>query len=194
MIDAAVSFSSEVGDKTPRPTILTERLPGLAQRHEVRGIHPQLVLTSPPYPGVYVIYHRWKLRGRREIPAPYWIADCNDGQGLANYTMSARVDFTCDAYFENLRAAFTELHSLISSSTMVVQMVGFKDIPNQLSRYLAVMEEVGLEEIRYPDLATSDDGRLWRPVPGRRWWTTTTTLQGVAPHTAREVVLLHRKA
>ena len=193
MIEAAASFSKEV-DRNSKPVILTERLPGLAMRREVQGIEPRLVLTSPPYPGVYVIYHRWKLRGRREIAAPYWIADCNDGQGLANYTMGARVDSTSDAYFANLRKAFAELHSLVNPSTTIVQMVGFKDIADQLHRYLEIMEEVGFREVFYPELATSDDGRLWRPVPGRRWWTTTTTLQGVAPHTAREVVLLHRRA
>jgi hypothetical protein len=29
---------------------------------------PTLVVTSPPYPGVYVLYHRWKVKGRKEIP------------------------------------------------------------------------------------------------------------------------------
>ncbi len=33
-----------------------------------------LILTSPPYPGVHVLYHRWNVRGRRETPAPFWIA------------------------------------------------------------------------------------------------------------------------
>lgn len=35
---------------------------------------PRLVLTSPPYPGVHVLYHRWQVLGRRETPAPFWIA------------------------------------------------------------------------------------------------------------------------
>jgi hypothetical protein len=34
-----------------------------------------LVLTSPPYPGVHVLYHRWQVDGRRETPAPYWATD-----------------------------------------------------------------------------------------------------------------------
>jgi len=34
---------------------------------------PKLVVTSPPYPGVHVLYHRWQVQGRRETPAPYWI-------------------------------------------------------------------------------------------------------------------------
>jgi hypothetical protein len=44
---------------------------------------PNLVVTSPPYPGVYVLYHRWKVRGRKESPAPFWVADCVDGQGAS---------------------------------------------------------------------------------------------------------------
>ena len=35
---------------------------------------PKLIITSPPYPGVHVLYHRWQVNGRRETPAPYWIA------------------------------------------------------------------------------------------------------------------------
>ena len=51
------------------------------------GISPKLILTSPPYPGVHVLYHRWQIHGRRETPAPYWIADLRDGHGEAYYTM-----------------------------------------------------------------------------------------------------------
>jgi hypothetical protein len=43
----------------------------------------KLIVTSPPYPGVHVLYHRWHVDGRRETPAPYWIAGCNDGQRCA---------------------------------------------------------------------------------------------------------------
>lgn len=35
---------------------------------------PGLILTSPPYPGVHVLYHRWQVQGRKETPAPFWIA------------------------------------------------------------------------------------------------------------------------
>lgn len=51
---------------------------------------PTLVVTSPPYPGVYVLYHRWKVRGRKESPAPFWVADCQDGQGQAHYCFGRR--------------------------------------------------------------------------------------------------------
>jgi len=34
---------------------------------------PTLVVTSPPYPAVHILYHRWQVQGRRETPAPYWL-------------------------------------------------------------------------------------------------------------------------
>jgi hypothetical protein len=47
---------------------------------------PRLIVTSPPYPGVHVLYHRWQVLGRRETAAPYWITESNDGQGASFYT------------------------------------------------------------------------------------------------------------
>lgn len=194
MLDAARQFADEVGEDYFTPTILTQSSPGLADRPEVARAHPRLVLTSPPYPGVYVIYHRWKLRGRREIGAPYWIANRNDGLGMASYTMSARADKTLDRYFQSLTKAFRDIRRLTPPQAHVVQVVGFNNVALQLDRYLGAMDEAGFEELRFDGLATADDGRLWRAVPGRRWWTTTTSMQDVAPHTSREVVLIHRPA
>ena len=42
---------------------------------------PQLVVTSPPYPGVHVLYHRWQVDGRKEAPLPFMIANKLDGAG-----------------------------------------------------------------------------------------------------------------
>jgi hypothetical protein len=192
MLNAARRFSDELGDDYIEPMVVTQASPGLADRPDMAGIAPALVLTSPPYPGVYVIYHRWKLRGRKEIAAPYWIANRNDGQGMASYTMSARADRTLDRYFRSLTAAFRDVRRLTPDSAYVVQIVGFNNVGQQFERYLNAMIEAGFAEVRLADLATADDGRLWRPVPGRRWWTTTRSMLEVAPHTSREVVLIHR--
>ena len=51
---------------------------------------PRLVLTSPPYPGVHVLYHRWQVDGRKEAPLPFMIANKLDGAGLSYYTMGDR--------------------------------------------------------------------------------------------------------
>ena len=50
----------------------------------------EAVVTSPPYPGVHVLYHRWQVLGRRETAAPYWITESNDGQGASFYTFCDR--------------------------------------------------------------------------------------------------------
>lgn len=194
MLLAMRAFGNEVEGR-PAPLIIDAGLPGLADEllateHEV----PTLILTSPPYPGVYVNYHRWKLRGRREIPAPYWIADRRDGNGLAHYTMSARAEPTLTVYFGRLRDAFTDLARVAGPDTVVVQMVGFSQPEVQLHRYLAAMTEAGFCEREVDTLATDEDGRLWRAVPGRRWWTEATANKQTAPHTSREVVLFHQLA
>ena len=34
----------------------------------LNGKRARLIVTSPPYPGVHVLYHRWQVRGGRETP------------------------------------------------------------------------------------------------------------------------------
>jgi hypothetical protein len=54
-------------------------------RLKERRITPKLILTSPPYPGVHVLYHRWQFQSRKEFSAPYWISGTKDGHGEAHY-------------------------------------------------------------------------------------------------------------
>ncbi len=51
------------------------------------------------------------------------------------------------------------------------------------------MEEAGLSEVFLPILRGEADGRLWRTVPSRRWYS---DQRGETPG-SREVVLIHRK-
>lgn len=192
MMEALRTFRDEVAD-AKAPIVIDAGLPGLADAYLCSGTpNPSLVLTSPPYPGVYVNYHRWKLRGRREIPAPYWIANQWDGHGLAHYTMSARAEPTLTKYFTRLGEAFDDLRRVITGETLIVQVVGFNDPDGQLPRFLSTMSNAGLVEVRPRSQDVESDGRLWRAVPGRRWWTTAGDRRTAAPHTAREVVLFHR--
>jgi hypothetical protein len=201
MADVAAGYASAVeaaqtGPPSPlsRMLVLHQALPGLSGNPRLSGYpHPSLVLTSPPYPGVYVLYHRWKLRGRLETPAPFWIANCLDGKGLAHYTMDSRSRTTLDSYFEHLHAAYRDIAALAGARTWIVQVVGFNDVAAQLPQYLGVMDAVGLEEVRFAELATAADGRLWRSVPSRRWWVASNSRKDTAPHTAQEVVLFHRR-
>ncbi len=183
---------SYAGDRR-RSLVIQQGVPGLSHHKAIaRYPAPSLVLTSPPYPGVYVNYHRWKLRGRLETPLPYFIAGQQDGHGLAHYTMASRSDRSLDTYFSRLRAAFADIAAMCTPKTWVVQVVGFNDVDAQLPRYLRTMSQAGFAEIVFSQLGNAADGRLWREVPNRRWWAAAGDRSEVAPHTAREVLLIHR--
>jgi hypothetical protein len=150
---------------------------------------PKLVVTSPPYPGVHVLYHRWQVDGRKETAAPFWIAKKLDGAGSSYYTMGDRKFPELRTYFDNIRATMSSVAILCDEHTIVVQMVAFSDVSWQLPRYLETMEEAGLSEVFLPALQGERDGRLWRSVPNRRWYS---GQRGETPG-SQEVVLLHRK-
>ncbi|MGH3191054.1 MAG: DNA methyltransferase [Streptosporangiaceae bacterium] len=193
MLSVAAAFAESLPDPSYLPYVMDQGVPGLADALSNAATNsPALVLTSPPYPGVYVNYHRWKLLGRKEIRAPFWITNQLDGHGLAHYTMHARAEPTLTTYFDRLRVAFEDIARLVTPGTTVVQLVGFSNPPDQLSRYLCTMNDAGFQEVVFPKLGTGEDGRLWRSVPSRRWWTEAQSRRSVAPHTAREVVLIHR--
>jgi hypothetical protein len=73
---------------------------------------------------------------------------------------------------------------------MVVQMVAFPDPTWQLPQYLDVMQDAGFAETIIPAFANSDDGRMWRCVPNRKWYAD----QKGAIGSSKEVVLFHRLA
>lgn len=151
----------------------------------LRRRRASLVLTSPPYPGVHVLYHRWQVLGRRETRAPFWIADCKDGQGTAYYTFAHRQNSRHEElYFSRLLQAFTGVRKAISSRAYVVQLVGFSEAGRQLPMYLDTMERAGFREHR-DDLPT-----IWRDVPNRKWYA---SLREHTRSTA-EALLIHRPA
>lgn len=150
---------------------------------------PKLVVTSPPYPGVHVLYHRWQVDGRKEAPLPFMIANKLDGAGSSYYTMGDRKYPELKTYFDSIRATMSSVAALADENTTVVQMVAFSDHSWQLERYLETMEEAGLSEVLLPTLRGEADGRLWRSVPSRRWYS---DQRGETPG-SQEVVLIHRK-
>jgi hypothetical protein len=151
---------------------------------------PRLVLTSPPYPGVHVLYHRWQVDGRKEAPLPFMIANKLDGAFSSYYTMGDRKYPGLKTYFDNVRATMSSVAVLADARTVIVQMVAFSEPRWQLPRYLETMEKAGLQEVFLPALNGKRDGRLWRSVPGRRWYS---DQRGETPG-SREVVLIHRKS
>jgi len=149
----------------------------------------KLVITSPPYPGVHVLYHRWQVGGRRETPAPFWIANQRDGAGEAYYAFGPRKQLGLAKYFANLQSTFTSVRRLVDSRSLVVQLVGFSQPEWQLPLYLSKMKETGFEEMMpVCDEDVLYQGRVWRDVPSRRWYAS------IGPHatSSREVLLLHR--
>ena len=136
-----------------------------------------------------MLYHRWQVKGRKETPAPFWIAGTLDGDGASFYTFGDRKQSGLNRYFENVRNAFHSVHEMARPDTLVVQMVAFSEPDWQLPRYLDAMSQAGFAEHQLLVSTEDPDGRMWRSVPGRKWYATQMGLTGGS----REVVLFHRK-
>lgn len=149
---------------------------------------PKLVLTSPPYPGVHVLYHRWQVRGRRETPAPFWLASSMDGHGSAFYTFGDRQRQNLTTYWAGMLSAFESIARSVTPATTVVQVVAFAEPDWQLPEYMSMMERSGFEEIPAPEPVDSADGRVWREVPNRKWYAS----QRGTIDASREVIFFHR--
>ncbi len=191
MIKSARALRAAVPAPMPIVQVINRSAAGLEYDERLLARRaPSLVLTSPPYPGVHVLYHRWQVDGRKETPLPFMIANKLDGAGSSYYTMGDRKYPELRTYFDNIRATMASVGALADQHTVVVQMVAFGDPSWQLPRYLQTMEEAGFREVFLPTLKGERDGRLWRSVPGRRWYS---DQRGETPG-SQEVVLIHRKA
>ncbi len=151
----------------------------------------KLVLTSPPYPGVHMVYHRWQILGRRETPAPFWLANQRDGAGESHYLLGPRAETKLATYYARLKSVFTSTRGLLNDESIVVQLVAFSDPAWQLPTYLQTMREAGFREVKANcDSQAKVAGRIWRAVPGRKWYA---NRKGELP-ASKEVMLLHRLA
>lgn len=149
---------------------------------------PKLIVTSPPYPGVHVLYHRWQVQGRRETPAPYWIANSLDGDGASFYTFCDRKQVGLTAYYDAALSAFSSIARIAAKKTTIVQMIAFSEPIWQLPEYLLMMRRAGFRETLFRKLSDSGDGRLWREIPNRKFYAD----QKGATSSSNEVVLFHR--
>ena len=146
------------------------------------GAKADLVVTSPPYPGIHMLYHRWQVDGRKETAAPYWLADCQDGQGNAYYNFADRRESAEDKYFAESLKTLTGIRAVMRDGAVIAQLIAFSDPQRQLRRYLRNMESAGFSECRL-----SGQHRIWRDVPSRRWHA---NLKGKL-NGSREVLLIH---
>lgn len=130
--------------------------------------HPRLVFTSPPYPGVHVLYNKWQIASRKETFLPYYISGMNDSQPEAYYTFGGRSKTGVAKYFDLITQSFLSVSKVIHRKAVIAQLVGFSDSSIQLPLYLKAMEEAGYKEI-FP--LSAEGKRLWRDVPNRKWYT-----------------------
>lgn len=182
MLDGAESLRDSLDGKLSRPVLINDSAAQI-EGHEpfAGGDRAGLVVTSPPYPGIHMLYHRWQVDGRRESPAPYWLADCNDGHGASFYNFAYRSEEAADKYFAESLRTLNAIRKVMNDGALFVQLIAFANPKRHLPRYLANMESAGFSEVR------GGKRRLWRNVPGRKWHA---TLKGTLP-SAREIVLIH---
>jgi len=133
----------------------------LAGNHDWRS---SLVVTSPPYPGVHVLYHRWQLEGRQELALPFWLANERDGSGPSCYTMGGRHPRGLEVYFATLLTVMQAMRPRLRADAVVVQVVSFSDAKTQRRRFGDVLSEAG-----YRSHAAFTPAS-WRRIPGRRWY------------------------
>jgi len=185
MLTSITAFAEAARKAGGTAVILNRDAAELDQAPPFRGdaLRASLVVTSPPYPGVHVLYHRWQVDGRRETPAPYWIAGCNDGEGASFYNFSDRRQAAADNYFKHSLITLKAIRRVVREGGHMIQMVAFNRPNDQLPRYLANMEAAGFAEV-----SAGSGARIWRQVPHRKWHA---VLQGTT-HSANEVVLVHR--
>ena len=181
---------SPVVDRNVKKTLIQSNASQLhlCQPFSNSDLKADLVVTSPPYPGIHVLYHRWQVDGRKETPAPYWIAGCQDGHGSSYYTFGCRKAKFLHSYFESSLQTLRSIREVMRPGAYIVQMIAFANPAEHLPWYLTNMEDAGfVEELTAFGSPQAKNGRIWRFVPNRRWHA---SLKGKTKG-SNEVVLVH---
>jgi DNA modification methylase len=182
---SATSISPDIKS----PLILNRSIVGIEREKRVKNLcPPKLVITSPPYPGVHILYHRWQLKGRKETSAPYWIAELNDGHGESFYTFGNRNQEDLKDYYITQYKSFKSIKKLLDNQSVVVQLIAFPNPEWQLPKYLEIMNQAGFKEFTLQDSEELKTERIWRNVPNRKWYAQKNGSTG----SSKEVVLFHR--
>jgi hypothetical protein len=195
MLEGASAYRSVLrgeGSLARRPKLFATSSENLTAKHLPDGQLVDLVVTSPPYPGIHVLYHRWQVDGRKESAAPYWLTECHDGQPASYYNMGPRKQEGHASYFGSIERCFSAVRRVLSATAHVVQLVSFSEPEWMVGRYLEAMRSAGLAEVSLAgvDADSGADSRVWRDVPGRAWHA---TMRNVSP-ASRELLLVHRRA
>jgi hypothetical protein len=176
-------LEARVDGKVSSPVLIEDTAAKIAEHQPFKGgAKAALAVSSPPYPGIHMLYHRWQVDGRRETAAPYWLTECNDGHGATFYNFAYRSENAADKYFAESLKTLTAVRQVMQDGAVFVQLIAFANPKRHLPRYLSNMERAGFRELR------PSRRRIWRDVPSRRWHA---TLKG-ALSSSREVVLIHQ--
>lgn len=149
-----------------------------------------LVVTSPPYPGVHVLYNRWQVQGRRETTAPFFLTGRRDLGGPSKYTIVDRKTKRPEEYFAAIENSFRSVLALLRPDAHVIQLVSFADAEQSLPSYLDAMTRAGLKLC--DSYRRSSKSLHWRHVPSRRWYARVGAVSDSSA--SNEVLLVHRKA
>jgi DNA modification methylase len=123
-----------------------------------------LAITSPPYPGVHVLYAKWQLRGRRETNLPSFIVN-SQAKPESFLTMGSR--FSGDQqYFKKMEEVVKAVRKNLKPNALFIQLVGFSDSKTQMPRYLELYSNHGFEKLAAP---SSRNKSVSREVPSRKW-------------------------
>jgi len=133
----------------------------------------KLVLTSPPYPGMHVLYHRWQYDGRKEIKLPYELLGINDGKFESYYTMGPRRDTLNTKYFENSYLVYSHLNKILPSNTPVVIVIAFPNSDYQLPKYTNLLLSSGLDPLWKAQYLSAT---MIREIPNRKWYIRTNSV------------------
>lgn len=133
----------------------------------------KLVLTSPPYPGIHVLYHRWQYDGRKEIKMPYELLGLNDGNFESYYTMGPRRDTLNTKYFDHSYTIYSHLNKILPPNTPVVLVIAFPNSDYQLPKYTNVLLSSGLEPLWNSKYLSAT---MMREIPNRKWYIRTNSV------------------
>ena len=152
---------------------------------------PNLIITSPPYPGVNINYNRWQINGKLDTDLPYYIINKKENNQKPYFHLGSNSlsDGLTKKYMKNALNVYSGLHKTLADDGYLIQLVGFADISSQFDFFLNVMALSGFHELKIKKLNGKGDGRIWRNVPGRKWHAS----QKGKLQSSNEVLLIHKK-
>lgn len=190
-VDGMNELRDKVDGEANQCSCINSSTIGLEKISQIKSLKqkPKLVLTSPPYPGVHVIYHQWQVRSRKRTSAPFWIIGEQNGYTSSHYTFGDYRQQNHTKYFDVALQAFSSIKKIVDESAKIVQLIGFSDPVKQLPKYLKVMEDAGFTEVALEHNSNGSIKRLWRNVPNRKWYVDVN-----GKYQTKEVVLVHKPA